>query len=78
MKQKEILLNTPFVNADSEYTVSTWNTPLRADAFELDDKTKVEKISHHIKEILEILGLDLTDDSLRETPNRVATMYVHE
>lgn len=53
-------------------------TPLRDDAFEMDDDTKVEKISEHFAAIMELLGLDLTDDSLRGTPYRVAKMYVKE
>lgn len=53
-------------------------TPLRKDAFELDDATKIEKIAEHFKEIMDILGLDLTDDSLQGTPKRVAKMYVQE
>ncbi|WP_338792535.1 GTP cyclohydrolase I FolE [Bernardetia sp. MNP-M8] len=53
-------------------------TPLRKDAFELDDATKIEKIADHFKEIMDILGLDLTDDSLQGTPKRVAKMYVKE
>lgn len=53
-------------------------TPLRKDAFELDDATKIEKIAVHFKEIMTILGLDLTDDSLQGTPKRVAKMYVEE
>lgn len=54
------------------------NTPMRADAHELSEEAKIEKIQHHFKEILETLGLDLTDDSLKNTPNRVAKMYVKE
>ena len=54
------------------------NTPLRADAFEKDDELKIELIAKHFKEIMQILGLDLTDDSLQGTPKRVAKMYVNE
>ncbi len=54
------------------------NTPLRADAFEMDDNTKVEKIEQHFRAIMDTLGLDLTDDSLNGTPRRVAKMYVKE
>ncbi len=54
------------------------DTPLRADAFELTDKEKKEIISKHFKVIMETLGLDLTDDSLKGTPDRVAKMYVEE
>lgn len=39
---------------------------------------KIELIEDHFKGIMEILGLDLTDDSLMETPKRVAKMYVNE
>jgi GTP cyclohydrolase I len=53
-------------------------TPLRADAFELDDELKIELIEKHFKEIMLILGLDLSDDSLKGTPHRVAKMYVNE
>jgi GTP cyclohydrolase I len=53
-------------------------TPLRPDAFELDDELKIELIEKHFREIMLILGLDLDDDSLRGTPRRVAKMYVKE
>ncbi|MFD2520408.1 GTP cyclohydrolase I FolE [Emticicia soli] len=53
-------------------------TPIRDDAFELDDDTKIEMIEAHFKEIMHILGLDLLDESLRGTPHRVAKMYVKE
>lgn len=39
---------------------------------------KKEKIEQHMREILNLLGLDLTDDSLDETPQRIAKMYVDE
>lgn len=41
-------------------------------------KDKIEKIEPLVQQILEVLGLDLTDDSLAETPRRVAKMYVKE
>ena len=44
----------------------------------LTDQDKVKKISRLFGEIMETLGLDLEDDSLMDTPNRVAKMYVHE
>lgn len=53
-------------------------TPLRPDAFEMSDKNKIEKIAHHFREIMETLGLDLNDDSLKGTPRRVAKMYIEE
>ena len=53
-------------------------TPLRKDAFELDDEDKIRIISGHFKSIMETLGLDLKDDSLKGTPHRVAKMFVKE
>ncbi len=53
-------------------------TPIRHDAFELSNSEKIELIQEKIADILQILGLDLTDDSLRDTPKRVAKMYVNE
>lgn len=53
-------------------------TPIRTDAFDLNDDEKVKQISSHVKSILSILGLDLTDESLKDTPKRVAKMFVHE
>ncbi len=53
-------------------------TPMRADAFDMSDEEKINKIEFHFREIMETLGLDLDDDSLRGTPKRVAKMYVQE
>ena len=61
-----------------EHISTSADTPLRADAFDMDDKTKMLKIEEHFREIMNVLGLDLTDDSLRGTPKRVAKMYVQE
>lgn len=61
-----------------EHVSSSADTPLRADAFEMDDELKIELIEKHFREIMNILGLDLNDDSLNGTPHRVAKMYVKE
>lgn len=53
-------------------------TPMRDDAFDLSDDEKMKIIEGHFEEILQTLGLDLTDDSLRGTPHRVAKMFVKE
>lgn len=53
-------------------------TPLRPDAFDLSDEEKITAIAGHFREIMQVLGLDLTDDSLSGTPRRVAKMYVQE
>jgi GTP cyclohydrolase I len=83
MRQKEISLNIPPLNTPDDdledgHFLSSFETPLRADAFDLDDETKIERIEKHFREIMNILGLDLTDDSLNGTPRRVAKMYVKE
>ncbi|MBL7559968.1 GTP cyclohydrolase I FolE [Olleya sp. YSTF-M6] len=54
------------------------DTPLRADAFELSDTDKINSIKKDVTSIMQTLGLDLTDDSLKGTPNRVAKMFVNE
>lgn len=48
------------------------------DANVLDDKSKIDLIERHFAEIMNILGLDLSDDSLKGTPHRVAKMFVKE
>jgi GTP cyclohydrolase I len=57
---------------------SAVETPIHDHAFDLPDSEKIERIAEHFSEIMDILGLDLTDDSLRGTPRRVAKMYVQE
>ncbi|MDC6352404.1 GTP cyclohydrolase I FolE [Zeaxanthinibacter sp. PT1] len=61
-----------------DHESSTGETPLRKDAFELSDEEKISKIQENVRQIMDTLGLDLTDDSLRGTPLRVAKMYVQE
>ena len=63
--------------ADSHIS-SSIDTPMREDAFDLDDDTKIQLIEKHLSHIMNILGLDLSDDSLRDTPKRIAKMYVKE
>jgi GTP cyclohydrolase I len=53
-------------------------TPLRPDAFEHSDEEKIENIQGLFGQIMEELGLDLTDESLSGTPFRFAKMYVKE
>lgn len=52
--------------------------PLRADAFNLSDDEKIALIKKDVENILHTLGMDLTDDSIKGTPNRVAKMFVKE
>jgi GTP cyclohydrolase I len=83
MKQNETLLNTlpnslSIEEIGDNHVATSLETPLREDAFELDDDLKIELIEKHFKEIMHILGLDLSDDSLSGTPHRVAKMYIKE
>lgn len=83
MKQKGITLNIRPIHPEAEdlgddHVVSSWETPLRKDAFALDKETKIDRIEEHFREIMITLGLDLNDDSLKGTPRRVAKMYVEE
>ena len=52
--------------------------PIREDAFILSDEQKIESIKKDVEHILTTLGMDLTDDSIKGTPNRVAKMFVKE
>ncbi|WP_281298480.1 GTP cyclohydrolase I FolE [Flavobacterium limnophilum] len=52
--------------------------PVREDAFNITDDQKIERIKKDVENILLTLGMDLTDDSLKGTPNRVAKMFVKE
>ncbi|MGQ9644043.1 MAG: GTP cyclohydrolase I FolE [Ignavibacterium sp.] len=70
-------MNNDSSDDDNHYLTSI-ETPIRSDAFEIDDEIKIELIEKKFREIMEVLGLDLTDDSLKETPKRVAKMYVKE
>ena len=53
-------------------------TPMNYEQVQVKDEKKIKVIAKHFTAIMEELGLDLTDDSLIDTPNRVAKMYVRE
>lgn len=62
----------------NNHIATSSNNPLRDDAFDLHDDEKIELIKKDVESILKTLGMDLTDDSLKGTPNRVAKMFVKE
>jgi GTP cyclohydrolase I len=62
----------------NDHISTCFNTPIRKDAFDKTDEEKIETIAKHFEAIMQTLGLDLTDDSLKGTPKRVAKMYVQE
>ena len=88
MKLKEIssstLVDEPNVEAynfdlvGDDHISTSYDTPIRSDAFDISDKEKKNIIESHFRAIMETLGLDLTDDSLSGTPHRVAKMYIDE
>ena len=53
-------------------------TPMKANAFKISDEEKKEKIAILFEEIMDLMGLDITDDSLKGTPDRLAKMYIDE
>lgn len=67
-----------FDTIGDDHVGTSANTPMRADAFKLSKEEKIDLIKDDVRHILETLGLDLTDDSLKGTPNRVAKMFVNE
>ncbi len=81
---KKILIKKMTNNEDftdeigNNHIASSEQTPLRKDAFDKTDEEKIELIKKDVESILTTLGMDLTDDSLKGTPNRVAKMFVKE
>jgi len=77
MKLEKIITETEDQIGDEHHSSSAI-TPLREDAFERSDDEKIVLIQEKVQDILQILGMDLNDDSLKGTPLRVAKMYVNE
>ncbi|MEX1383505.1 GTP cyclohydrolase I FolE [Lutibacter sp.] len=61
-----------------DHVGSSAKTPLRADAFDISDAEKRARIEASVRDILDTLGMDLEDDSIKGTPRRVAKAYVNE
>lgn len=78
MKFEKLLQDTlEDIDGDDHFSANT-DTPLRTDAFNISDQEKILSIEKDVARILNTLGMDLTDDSLRGTPKRVAKMFVNE
>lgn len=67
-----------FFDNDDDVFIGKEHTPLRSDAFALSPSEKISRIEHCFAEIMTVLGLDMEDDSLKDSPKRVAKMYVNE
>ncbi|WP_298287972.1 GTP cyclohydrolase I FolE [uncultured Lutibacter sp.] len=88
MKHQETLLNIPtngsklngftFDEIGDNHLYTGIETPLKETAFDISDEEKKEKIADLFSQIMDLMGLDLTDDSLKGTPKRVAKMYIEE
>ena len=76
MELKNNIKNIDFIGDNHIGTSS--ETPIRPDAFKLSSDEKINIIKDDVQHIMETLGLDLSDDSLKGTPNRVAKMFVNE
>ena len=77
-KKIDKALEDHFEELGNDHVSSAAETPMRKDAFDISDDEKIEQIESQVYNIMETLGLDLTDDSLRGTPRRVAKMFVKE
>lgn len=65
-------------NLGDNHIGTSIDTPMRSDAFNISDAQKMDIIEGKFREIMETMGLDLSDDSLQGTPHRVAKMFVKE
>lgn len=78
-KKKDYKLNGFTIDdIGDDHLYTGLETPMKPDAFKLSDTEKKQRIALLFEEIMEVMGLDLTDDSLKGTPDRVAKMYIDE
>lgn len=77
-KNGNALNNFSIEDIGDDHLFTSLDTPMKPNAFDMSDKEKKERISILFSEIMDVLGLDLTDDSLQGTPDRVAKMYIEE
>jgi GTP cyclohydrolase I len=77
-KSSEEMLDIRMDEIGDNHISTSVDTPLREGAFDVTDAEKISAIETHFKAIMDIMGLDLTDDSLKGTPHRVAKMYIKE
>jgi GTP cyclohydrolase I len=75
---KQQLNGFSFEDIGDDHLYTGLQTPMKRNAFKLSNEEKKEKIAGLFSEIMDVMGLDLTDDSLQGTPKRVAKMYIDE
>ena len=78
IEKKQNLNHFSIEDVGDNHLFTGLKTPMKANAFELSDEEKKDKISNLFSQIMDVMGLDLTDDSLQGTPKRVAKMYIDE
>ncbi|MDA7765480.1 GTP cyclohydrolase I FolE [Flavobacteriaceae bacterium] len=77
MKIEKIITDNTIQEGEDHFSINA-KTPLKENAFDKSNEEKIIIIQEHVSTILETLGMDLTDDSLKGTPLRVAKMFVNE
>jgi len=77
MKIEKSITDTSLQEGEDHFSTNA-KTPLKDNAFDKSDPEKILLIQEHVHSILDTLGMDLTDDSLKGTPLRVAKMFVNE
>ena len=77
-EKTKVLNGESYTDIGDDHWFSGLNTPMKVDAFAISDTEKKEKIAGLFSQIMNVLGMDLTDDSLKGSPKRVAKMYVDE
>ena len=78
LNTKELLNGYSHDEIGDDHMYTGVETPMKSNAFELTDEEKKESIAHLFSQIMDVIGLDLEDDSLKGTPKRVAKMYIDE
>ncbi|WP_422859922.1 GTP cyclohydrolase I FolE [Flagellimonas sp. S174] len=75
---KDLLNTLTHEEIGDDHLYTGVKTPMKPDAFEQTDEEKKKQIAGLFAQIMDVMGLDLTDDSLKGTPMRVAKMYIDE
>lgn len=76
--QKKISIDELDELIGDQHVYNSDDTPLRKDAFAISEEEKIKLITDHFRAIMNVLGMDLDDESLKGTPRRVANMFIKE
>jgi GTP cyclohydrolase I len=77
-KKYDKFLEEEFDLLGDDHMATSFDTPIRNDAFDILDEEKIAIIEKNVYNILDTLGMDLSDDSIKGTPKRVAKAWVNE